>query len=301
MSPTIKERIPAPLKAPIKKVVKSAIATGHGVRSRRELSHLLREYEERWGPGFVSDIAPADEMHQFMIDFWDWTHHVSPMRAPSDARYSYFRSGEVMLRDLEKILRDQGIDLGEVDSFLEFASGYGRFTRFLVRRVPPERVTVSDIIAPAVEFARKTFGVSGFPSTASAGDLEHDDRYQVIFVASLFSHLAIEHWTDWLRRLYDLLEPGGHLLFSTHGDHARDVIYGDHFKDQLDQKAPGFAYLLTNETDGRLAEDYYGSAFVTEDYVRAQVQEHGLGEIVRMYPTLLWGSQDVYVIHKPTG
>jgi hypothetical protein len=35
--------------------------------------------------------------------------------------------------------------------FRDFASGYGRFTRFLVKELPRERVWVSDIYANAVE------------------------------------------------------------------------------------------------------------------------------------------------------
>jgi len=163
----------------------------------------------------------------------------------------------------------------------------------------PDRVTVSDINPVGVDFARESFRVSGFYSTESATDLDHDRQYEVVFVASLFSHLAIDHWRDWLRRLYELVAPGGLLVFSTHGPYARDVVFGEGFRDQLEVEADGFTFLRSNETAGRLDARYYGSAFVTEEFVTSQVIADGLGIVKHVYPHKLWGTQDLYVVEKP--
>jgi SAM-dependent methyltransferase len=184
-------------------------------------------------------------------------------------------------------------------SFLEFACGYGRFTRFLVRRLEPAKITVSDISRAAVDFQRRAFGVQGFYSTESAANLHHDRCYEVVFVASLFSHLSIAHWTPWLVRLYGLVAPGGLLIFSTHGNYTRDVVFGEGYRDQLETAAPGFTFLRTNETGGRLSTGYYGNTFVTSEFVRSQVRENGLGSLVGEYPNSLWGTQDCYVVSKP--
>ena len=290
---TVRRLVPSPVKRPLK-------GGYHAARSRVEMVALKRDYRRRYGPGFVYTVHEQDEMFRFMRDAWRWRYHVVPMRAPSDAMRTYLTSGDLMVRDLEAALRDHRRDLSQLDSFLEFASGYGRFTRFLVMRLDPGKVTVSDINRSAVDFARKSFGVSGFYSTESASDLDHPQQYEVVFVASLFSHLAIEHWSAWLRRLYEILAPGGLLIFSTHGPYARDVIYGERWRDRLDVKTEGFSFLCTNETDGRLAVEYYGSAFVTEAYVKGQVAAHGLGTVRSVYPAKLWGSQDLYVLEKPT-
>jgi len=282
--------------APVRRAIKDRY---HAARSRVEMVTLERDYRKRYGPDFVYTVHEQDEMLGFIRDFWHWPHHTVRMRAPSDAMRNYLTTGDLMTRDLEATLRDHGRDLSLLGSFLEFASGYGRFTRFLVMRLDPGLVTVSDINRSAVDFTRETFGVSGFYSTESADDLDHPQQYEVIFVASLFSHLAIEHWNAWLRRLCEMLAPGGLLIFSTHGPYARDVIYGEHFREQLEVKAEGFSFLRTNETQGRLAVEYYGSAFVTEAYVEAQVAAHGLGTVRHVYPAKLWGVHDLYVVEKP--
>jgi 2-polyprenyl-3-methyl-5-hydroxy-6-metoxy-1,4-benzoquinol methylase len=292
MSVTVRQLVP--------KTVRRAVKGGYlDARSRTRLRSIRRDLHHRYGPALIEDVDPHDEMFVFIRDSWKWPHHVEPMRAPSDALRTYLVSGDVMVRDLDRALRDQGRELDRLDSFLEFACGHGRFTRFLVTRLDPARVTVSDINADAVEFEQRTFRVSGFRSTEAAGDLAHDRQYEVVFVASLFSHLAVEHWSAWLARLHELVAPGGLLVCSTHGPHARDVIFGKRWDGQFEQKADGFWYLHTNETGGRLEDTYYGSAFVTEEYVRAQVARQGLGEVVAVYPATLWGSQDLYVIDKP--
>lgn len=269
---------------PVKRALKGGY---HSARSRVGIAALKRDYRRRYGPGFAYAVHPEDEMFRFIRDFWSWRFHVVPMKAQSDAMRTYLTSGDLMMRDLEAALRDHGRALPQLGSFLEFASGYGRFTRFLVRRLDPGKVTVSDINHSAVDFARTTFGVSGFNSTERAGDLAHSQQYEVIFVASLFSHLAIEHWSAWLQRLFEMLAPGGLLIFSTHGPYARDVIFGEHWRDRLEAKAEGFSFLPTNETDGRLAAEYYGSAFVTEAYVADEVAGRGLGTITQVYPAKL--------------
>jgi len=168
-----------------------------------------------------------------------------------------------------------------------------------VQRLDPSRVTVADINPVGVDFARRSFGVSGFYSTEVAADLHHDRQYEVVFVASLFSHLAIDHWRAWLRRLYELVAPGGLLVFSTHGPYARDVVFGEGSRDQLEVEADGFTFLRSNETAGRLDAEYYGSAFVTEDFVTTQIIADGLGTVKHVYPHKLWGTQDLYVVEKP--
>ena len=73
---------------------------------------------------------------------------------------------------------------------LEFACGYGRNVRHLVRRFPRATITVSDIDGGAVAFASGRFGVCGRLSASEPEALLWDDRYDLIVVPSLFSHLS---------------------------------------------------------------------------------------------------------------
>lgn len=63
----------------------------------------------------------------------------------------------------------------------------------------------------------RAFGVSGFYLAGAPKDLDVAERFNVICVASLFSHLPLTLWEDWLEKLHSMLAAGGLLIFSTHG------------------------------------------------------------------------------------
>lgn len=269
----------------------------HLTRAKLELRSLLETYRRRYGGAIVTTIDPQDEMYRFISEHWDWPYHETPMEDRAYALRAYLASGERHLGILEDILFKSGHPLPNVQSFLEFACGHGRMTRFLVHRVPPSKVTVSDINCEAVEFLSRTLGVQGFCSVADPRELDHNGRYEAIFVGSLFTHLNHEYWGEWLQRLYSLLNDKGVLVFSTHGLRVLDEIYGSGAKSKVKTVTDGFFFLETNETNGRLATSYYGATFVTEPFVRRVVQAKGLGKLAAFYPAKL-NYQDIFVLER---
>ena len=200
-----------------------------------------------------------------------------------------------MLGELETALADAGQSLRKANSFLEFACGYGRFTRFLVSVLDPTKVTVSDIDQRAVNFVKATFGVSGFYSVTQPKRLECVTTYQIVFVASLFSHLPLEPWRNWALRLFNLTAPGGAFVFSTHGMHSFDQL-SPTSKEQNTSVADGMWFCANNETKGRLSGSEYGTTYVTEDFVRRFFLENSKAEVARFIPRGLWNHQDLYVV-----
>jgi SAM-dependent methyltransferase len=235
------------------------------------------------GPPLVRAIHPEDEMHLFLA------------RHPSTrdtAEPAYYRSGAKMLWALQDMLRELGIELAGVGRFLEFACGYGRFTRHLVRVVDPSRVVGSDLYHDAVDFQRATFGVDGFYSTIDPDDLEIPGTFDVIFVASLFSHLPEDLFRRWLDKLYGALAPGGVLVFSTHGPvclEPKRVI-------------PPSGLLYHPQSESRThSDEHYGSTYVTPAYVHAAVAALTGQPVELERPRGLFEFQDVYVVRRPGG
>lgn len=130
----------------------------------------------------------------------------------------YFHSGWKIWSTYRQILAWRFGEPGRVGKILDFASGFGRVTRFIVQDIPPERVWISDIYARGVEFQRQRFGVHGIVSTADPADFRCDERFDAILVSSLFSHLPARTFLAWLRLLWSLLSPGGILVFSVHDE-----------------------------------------------------------------------------------
>jgi SAM-dependent methyltransferase len=259
------------------------------VRGVRELRRVHRALRRRYHVKHITAIDARDELLMHIRD---------TLGIPTPAaRAVYLQRGEVVCKSVEQVLANVGRPLQPAARVLDFACGYGRVTRFVLARIPAACVTVSDISHDAVEFVRSTFGVRGFDSVADPGKLQHDETYDVVLVVSLFSHLSLAPWRAWLRRLARLVASNGVLLFSVHGPHLADELDETHraWTTMLDD---GFRFGAWNETRGRLAGEYYGTAYVSEAFVRRVVAEDGLGALVGTYPNALGGRQDVYVLRR---
>lgn len=247
---------------------------------------LQNLYLAKYGADFILDIDKRDEMYLFLVQHPDIKEPIA----------EYFHTGEVMLTSLQDIFVDICLSFDQIDSFLDFACGYGRFTRFLIHKFGREKITVSDIDENAVDFCKKTFGINGFYSVDNPDRLCHDTNYDVIYVASLFSHLSLRLWSGWLKRLYDMLTEGGILIFSTHGMHCYNLL-DDETKKRVEKIEEGFCYLTQSETK-RLSVKDYGTTYVTHGYLEKVVRQNKLGKMVGFYPNKLWDFQDIYVIQK---
>jgi SAM-dependent methyltransferase len=181
------------------------------------------------------------------------------------ALFTYFRSGASLADALGQVLRWRfGSALERLGRLLDFASGYGRVTRFLVRDLPPERIWVSDIYSAGVRFQEERFGVHGIVSTVDPDDFARGEPFDAILVTSLFTHLPEATFRAWLRVLLGLLAPGGLLAFSAHGPEV--LLSG------VELPASGILFQELSES-GSLATRDYGSTWVEEGFVRRAVQE----------------------------
>jgi SAM-dependent methyltransferase len=205
----------------------------------------------------------------------------------------YLLSGLHMRQVLEAITRRKFGGLAGAGSVLDFASGYGRLTRFLVTDLDPARVWVSDVKPRAVEFQRRAFGVNGFVSAPDPEALVVGERFDCIFVGSLFSHLPESTFGRWLQWLCDLLSPRGVLIVSVHDAGLLDSAAGGH------TYRPESEETHARTADGPLDPAHYGGAYVTEAFVREVID--GLTFEDKRYtrfPKGLWDTQDVYVLAR---
>jgi SAM-dependent methyltransferase len=251
-------------------------------------------------------IDPRDEMLAFLARSYDGDL--------DRARYAYFQSGASIADGMAQVLRWRfGTRAATPPTWaapatpatpatpaiagnvLDFASGYGRVTRFLLRFLPAERLWVSDVYADGVRFQEERFGVHGVVSSVLPEDFPAGEtRFDAILVTSLFSHLAAERFVAWLRVLMRLLAPGGVLAFSVHD---RGLL-----PPGTEVPAPGLLFQAISES-GSLAGDDYGSAWVSEDFVRGALRQATgeAGGSLHRLPRGLCGFQDLYVAVPESG
>ncbi len=229
---------------------------------------------------FNTKVHPSDQMLTFVA---------SVMGSDEIARGQYFRSGAQLMDIVRQVVEWKFGSLENLTAFLDFACGYGRFTRFLVQHLPADRVWVSDIQADAVAFQEEQFGVHGFLSTTNPADLGRAESFDCIFVASLFSHLPEKTFVPWLRKLYGMLKPDGLLIFSVHDESLLDPSY---------QMPEGGLFYRENSEIAELDTRNYGATFVTEAFVRKAVEQASGGRTAYNRIRRVMYYQDMYVLVK---
>jgi SAM-dependent methyltransferase len=221
-----------------------------------------------------------------------FTFIASSRGSDSIARSDYFTSGSQLFETLGQLVQWRFGSFDNLTSLLDFASGYGRLTRFLVQKLPPDRIWVSDIQADAVAFQQSEFGVRGFVSTADPDVLLCDQTFDCILVASLFSHLPPTTFTRWLKKLCSLLKPGGLLAFTVHD--ASRLPSGEKMPES------GIWFSEASEIASVDTKDY-GVAVVSEAFVRTAIVEATGRPLYRRVPYGLHFHQDIYlVVNEPS-
>jgi SAM-dependent methyltransferase len=205
------------------------------------------------------------------------------------ALVSYFREGLSVQKLLRQVL---GWGLGErrrEARILDFASGFGRTTRFLVAEHSPGLVWVSDILPEALAFQERRLGVATLPSAAAPEGLACDRGFDLITAISFFTHLPAATFRGWLERLIGLLDDGGTLLLSVHDQSV--LLPG------RAMGANGFYFEELSEIE-ELDRGQYGSTWVTEPFVSRTLV--GIDSTLRWrrFARGLWSYQDLYLVSR---
>jgi glycosyltransferase involved in cell wall biosynthesis len=229
---------------------------------------------------FVDLISPDDEMYIYTKN--------NAKTQKETASYLYLEGGRECFKSIENIVKLFGKSLGDAGCFLDFACGYGRVTRFLIQEIAPNKLWVSDIYKGAVDFQRRYFKVNGFYSDVEPSNVKFPRKFGIIYVGSLFSHLPENRFKEWLSALWDTLDDGGLLIFSTHGEPICPP--------GIQISPPGFIFLGQSESR-TLSTKEYGITFVTSDWVKNLAAGLGINSI-HFLEQELCGYQDIYVATK---
>lgn len=229
---------------------------------------------------FKKNILKHDEMYLFNITNLEGDQE--------RALVEYFSLGRHVLDEVRQIVNWYFGGFEKLPSFLDFASGCGRFMRFLIEEVPPEKIWISDIQPQAVKFQQEYLGVNTILSSTQPEDYKVDYKFDCILSISFFSHMPERTFSKWMKTLYNLLTPEGIFLFSVHDE----SLLPPHIK--MNDKGIFFA---SESESFALDKEEYGTTYVTENYVRQVLSEisgnhahiHRLKEGVSRF-------QDLYIV-----
>jgi len=214
---------------------------------------------------------------------------------------SYAERGRNVVALIEETLAAAGKEIEDVERWLDFGCGYGRVLRFLLERVPPERVVASDVIAEGVEFCRSEFGVTAIRSRAELASVELGS-FDFVYAISVITHLDERNSVDFLRLVGDSLAAGGIALFTTHGEWslAHPGHYGSEYEARAEEieaavRERGIFYVPYD-----FAADGYGMTWHSREFVEGTMAElHGAELRPLLFkPRGLDGHQDVYAYRR---
>ena len=229
---------------------------------------------------FVSRIHKNDEMFLFDLKANDGDQRRTAI--------GYYTLGARICTAIRQVATWHFGRLENVESFLDFACGYGRSTRFLGQMLPPDRIWACDISPEAVEFQRRNLGVNGIVSVPDPAGFPTAQKFDYVFASSFFTHMPERTFGTWLRTLRGLLTPRGILAFTTH----------DFSLIPPSTAKPAAGILFSKRSESRtLPGSQYGSTYVSERFVREVVDEvtAGRGRLHRIERGLCH-FQDLYLL-----
>jgi hypothetical protein len=146
-------------------------------------------------------------------------------------------------------------------------------------------------VGDAVAWQEECFGVNGMISCTDPEEYETRNRFSLIFVGSVFSHLPDQLFKAWMRKLYRLLRNDGVLAFSVH-----DVSLLPE-GEMTDEK--GIRYLSRSESL-KLPTESYGLAYITEEYLRDVIDGATFGDEIQhaSFKKALYENQDLHIVSR---
>ena len=231
---------------------------------------------------FKSAIASTDEMYFYHLK--DIDHQIN-----NTALLSYYLLGYSIFSTVKQIINQHFGSFDKLSYFLDFACGYGRFTRFLIQALPAEKIWASDIYTEAVQFQQEYLGVNGIHSCLNPEDYSVNQQFDCILASSLFSHLPEQTFKQWMKKLYNLTHPDGVFIFS--------VLDEITTPEGVEMPPDGFLFSSDTSESRSLNKQDYGTTYVTEFYLRQLLHQLSNGKATVYRFPQGWGQyQDLYLV-----
>jgi Methyltransferase domain len=223
------------------------------------------------------NIHPQDDIFKF----------ISSQAVSTNPIREYLSDGWRTLSELMLLLESVDRPLVKMNAVLEFAAGFGRFTRHL-SRVLPGKVTSSDVLPGTADFLQEQFGVNAFYSSHQPEKLALKPEFDMVFVLSLFTHLPPAAWRVWLEALAAGVRTSGVLVITTHSESCA--------KDQgVAFQGDGTFFVASSESPS-IDGEVYGTTFTTRRFAEDMISSVPGLRVLRYQDNAFWVGQDAIVV-----
>ncbi|MFC5594112.1 class I SAM-dependent methyltransferase [Lysobacter niastensis] len=195
----------------------------------------------------------------------------------------------------------------QVNRVLDLPCGHGRVLRHLVRMFPTAEFHACDLDADGVRYCAEQFGAVPVVSRPELSEVDFGTKYDLIWVGSLFTHVAEPQCRSWLAHLAKFLTARGIVVATMHGrwsqsvhqrmpyigeDRWQEIVNGYH------ARGYGYADYVSSESVDHVPGNY-GISLARPSAILSML-EHLEGIRVFSYSERAWADhQDVVVYGKP--
>ena len=192
---------------------------------------------------------------------------------------------------INDVLSQNGLDLESFQAILDFGCGCGRIMRQWHSLRNPA-LYGTDYNPYLIRWCSENLPFATFAVNGMGPELDYqDDMFDLIYSASVFTHLVEPLQVPWAAELMRVTRPGGYLLFTTHGV-TRAGNLSEEDRARFDA---GDLVVRATEKAGTNACE----AFHPEAYVRGQMAEAIGASLVGFHPDAAKGyGQDVVLFKK---
>jgi SAM-dependent methyltransferase len=258
---------------------------GTADRSMGELA-LLQGLTERWQRYQASEIdrmiAPVDDMKA---------------GASAEEERKYFEVGRSAIELItDAMMLARRTDLARI---LDFPCGGGRVTRHLVKFFPDSEISASDIEREKQAFVVSRYGARPVDCPPNF-TTPLPEKYDLIFVGSLFTHLDAGLFERALDFFLDGLAPQGILVMTLHGRYTATALSAGRAHPRMlgtvDMfRRAGFSYVEQERTRYGVS---YGTSFSAPSWVASLIERRAHATLLA-YKERAWDNhQDALLVQK---
>ncbi len=200
--------------------------------------------------------------------------------ARSFDKNAFLLGGRLGAQCILDTLNKNGLDIRKIETFLDFGCGCGRILRHWSNLQGPQ-IYGSDYNRDLAKWCKTHLRFAHTSQNKLKGKLEYkDDKFDLVYVISVFTHLSESLQDFWLKELTRILKPGGHLLISLHSSKLKFVGRPEWVKQKFDS---GQRVVLESETSGT----NYCNAYHPLKFVEKWIQPN-----LKLVDYILGGAQD---------
>jgi SAM-dependent methyltransferase len=206
-------------------------------------------------------------------------------------RRQFYEFGRKGFQFIEDCLKFKDVSLSDLKNVLDFGVGCGRVFRWWEPHAKTINVFGTDLNPDLVSWCQRHLTFGEFKTNGLLPPINFPDKYfDLIYLFSVFTHLAKPSQLAWLEEFHRVLAPGGYLMVSTHGESFAKLLP----EPQLSAfRKHGYAVMNVSSEGKNLCSVYQSEACF------ATMIEPWF-ELLQSIPNCLQacGNQDVYLLRK---